>query len=129
MSGKKERKTSADAKSPSTAPIRTSPESVVIQKTLSLSQSSDGNVLIPQISLGASLDVGNSDRVDGTFDFSRRESLSGGNHLSADLRERFQLEKIAIQGRLLTSSATAVVPSSPKSREAFNCDFARSTST
>jgi hypothetical protein len=69
------------------AQTRTSPESVVVQETLNLSNSSNGNVLIPQISLGASLDVGDGDRVDGTFDFSRRESLSGGNHLSTDLRE------------------------------------------
>lgn len=65
--------------------LRTGPQSVVIQETFDLTNGGDGNVLIPQVSLGASLNVGDGDRVDGTFDLSGSESLSGGHHLSTDL--------------------------------------------
>jgi len=63
-------------------------DTVVVQKTLSLSNSSDGNVFVPQVSLGASLDVVNGDRVDRSGNLLRSESLSGGDHLTTNLNGR-----------------------------------------
>jgi hypothetical protein len=62
-------------------------DTVVVQKTLGLSNSSDGNVLVPQVSLGTSLDVVDGDRVNRSGDLLRSESLSGGDHLTTNLHK------------------------------------------
>ena len=63
-------------------------DTVVIQKTLGLSNSSNGDVLVPQVGLGTSLDVVNCDRVDRSGDLLGSESLSGGDHLTTNLKSR-----------------------------------------
>lgn len=62
-----------------------SSDSVVVQKTLSLTDSGDSDIFVPEVSLSASLDVINSDGVDRSLDLLGGESLAGGDHLSTNV--------------------------------------------
>lgn len=86
----------------------------------------NAHVFVPEVLLSDPLDVLGGDGVDVSLNLLGRVSLAGGDHLSADLVD---LACASIYGRhRLTSSAMAVVPSRLRRREAFSCDFARSTS-
>lgn len=64
------------------------PDPVVIHQPLGLPDGGDGDILVPQVRLGASLNVLDGDGVDRTGDLLRGESFTSGDHLTTDLRVR-----------------------------------------
>ena len=63
----------------------TGTETSIVEKTVSSTESRDGNVLVPEVLLGHTLNLGGGDGVDVSLDFSGGVSLAGGDHLSANL--------------------------------------------
>lgn len=106
----------------------TGTETSIVEKTVSSTESRDGNVLVPEVLLGHTLNLGGGDGVDVSLDFSGGVSLAGGDHLSANLLCIIGVSGVKNRGKTRTSSAMAVVPSRPSRREALSWDFARSTS-
>jgi hypothetical protein len=74
-------------------------DTVVVHQTLGLPDGSDGNVLVPQVGLCASLNVLDGDGVDGTSDLLGGESLAGGDHLTTDLYEVTQRRAVIKMSR------------------------------
>lgn len=63
----------------------TGTETSIVEKTVSSTKSGNGNILVPEVLLGDTLNLCGGDGIDVSLDFSGSVSFPGGDHLSANL--------------------------------------------
>lgn len=64
---------------------RTGTETVIVEKTIRSTERRDGNILIPEVLLGNTLNLLGGDGIDVSLDFAGGVSFAGGDQLSANL--------------------------------------------
>lgn len=64
---------------------RTGTETVIVEKTIRSTERCDGNILIPEVLLGNTLNFLGGDGIDVSLNFAGGVSFAGGDQLSANL--------------------------------------------